>query len=337
MKTLSGKINRKLTEEALEYRNWASENWVSYIFLKNVYFLLFLPSLYLIGQVNVAFVWFIVLMPLSSLVFFLLDSKRISVVERSPAKFIKAEKVERFFDILFWVLYPLWFIVLIVLANGERIGIAKEVMPSFQAFLFVLILSWGGLLFNVELNVIESSKFLKLIKERIVPKPKRQHLFEFYPLEIMRARARFVVVSDFLSGNPDKKRIGKKFSLFYEGLRIYNNHLKEEFGFVLSGPKRFYCQAKLAAYSKDNVDNIKKGLSSLTEMMKSEKSDPFEIIKSLKEMLGESVSFKDICAEIDADPERMRKWFSRHSDSTIGIVGIILAVIAIILPMAFHI
>jgi len=335
MKILSNRISRKIAEKLSECRQWALENWVFYTFLKNVFFFFLCPLIYLISLISVDIGWFSVLLFLPILIFPLLDSKRISVVEKSPTKFVKAEKVERFFDILFWILYPLWFTLLVVFINGERIGIAEGIMPSFQTFLLVLILAWTGLLLNLEISVIESSKFLKLMKKKFGPKHK-WHLFEFYPSEIMRARARFVVVSDFLSDNPNRKAIGRKFPLFYEGLKIYNNHLKMDFGFILSEPKRFYCQAKLTAYSKENVDNIKNGLESLTELLRDEEKEPFEIIKSLKEMLNEPTSFKDIRAEIDADPKRMRKWFSTHSDSIIGIIGIVLMVIAIILQLVFH-
>lgn len=334
MKTLNNRISRKIAEKLSEYRQWALENWVFYTFLKNVFFFFLYPLIYLISLISVYIGWFSVLLFLSILIFPLLDSKRISVVEKSPAKFVKAEKVERFFDILFWILYPLWVMLLVVFTIGERIGIADEIIPSFQTFSLVLVLAWTGLLLNVEISVIESSvtssRFLELMKKKFGPKHK-WHLFEFYPSEIIRARARFAVLSDFLSDNPNRKKIGRKFQLFYEGLKIYNHHLEKNFGFILSEPKRFYCQAKLTAYSKENVDSIKNGLESVIKLMSDEEKEPFEIIKSLKEMLNEPASFKDIRAEIDADPHRMRKWFSTHSQSIIGIVGIVFMVIAIIL------
>jgi hypothetical protein len=342
MKTLIDRIRKKIIRKISEYRNWAFENWVIYNFLKNVYFILLFPLILLIGTVTAAVEWVYWLISLLIAVFFLLsfaflllDSKRVSVAQKKPADFIKVERMERFFWFLLFTLYPLWMILLVVFANGERIGITKEMIPPFQTFMLVLILAWTGLLMNAEFNILESSSLMKLIRKRLSLKDK-WHLLEFYPSESIRASARFVVLSKFLSGNPDKRAIGRNFWLFYQGIEIYNDHLKDDFGFVLREPKRFYCQAKLAAYSKDNVDSIKNGLESLTALMKDENVEPFEIIKSLKEMLNEPATFNDVCAEIDADPERIKKWFSKHSEALIGIGGIILGVIAIIISITFH-
>jgi hypothetical protein len=108
-----------------------------------------------------------------------------------------------------------------------------------------------------------------------------------------------------LCANPKRKTIDNKFKLFYQGLKIYNSHLKDDFGFALREPKRLYFQAKLATYSKDHVGIIRNGLESLTELMKDENRQPFDIIKCVKEMLNEPTSFKDICTEIDTEPHRI--------------------------------
>jgi hypothetical protein len=335
MKALSDRLKEKASEKASKYRNWALENWASYTLLRNLFLLFLFPAIYLITQVSVAIGnpdigWFSLLLFLPIFAFVLLDSKRVLVVEKSPVEFIKAEKVERNFEILFYIQIPLWLIVLVIYANSERIGISKDVLPSFQTLWVFLVLAWTGSLMSTEMSLVESSTFITVFKKRFVPKSK-WHLFEFSPSENARARARFVVVSNFLSNNPNNNAIGRKFKLFYQGIKIYNDHLKDDFGFVLREPKRLYCQAKLAAYSKDNVVNIKNGLESLTELMKDENSEPFEIIKSLKEMLNEQASFKEVCAEIDADPERIKKWFSVHSDLIIGIVGIILGIVELLI------
>jgi hypothetical protein len=227
-------------------------------------------------------------------------------------------------------------ISLVVFANSERIGIVKENLSFFHTFSLILIFAWFGSLSNIEMNTLESSSLSKKFIKRFVLNPKR-HLLEFYPSETIRARARFVVVLDFLSSNPDSKTISRKFNLFYQGVKIYNDHMKKDYGFLLSNPKRFYCQAKLAACSKGNEDSIRSGLKSLAKLLKDENSEPFEIVKSLKKMLKERATFKDVCAEIDAEPERMKRWFSKHSESVIGIVGLLFLVISIVVTIVFHI
>jgi hypothetical protein len=331
MKALRDRLKEKVIEKALNYRNWVSENWVSYTLLKNAFFLLLFPLAYLLGSIpaivgSFSTLLFLLMVVYSFIIFasFFLDSKRISVAEKRPADFIRAERVERLVAILFYALPLLWLTLLAVFAYRGRIGIPEEIVPFFQTFLTAFILAWAGLFISLEMSILESSKLVYLVKKKLRLRDKRG-LLEFYPSENARARARFVVISNFLSSNPDKNAIGSKFRLFYQGVKIYNDHLKDDFGFVLREPKRFYCQAKLAAYSKDNVGNIRDGLESLTELMKDENTEPFEIMKSLKEMLNEPASFKEVCEDIDADPERIRKWFSVHSDSIIGIAGIILA------------
>jgi hypothetical protein len=341
MKTLLGKISKRITKKLSKYRNWVFENWVSYNLLKKVFFMLVFPLVYLIGTVGLAVEWasglmYLLYAVLLSLVFasILFDSARVSVAQKRPADFIKEEKVERFFSISFFTLFPLWMLLLFVFANGEKIGVPKEIIPSLQTFVLLLVLAWTGLLIDTELattiSLLESPWLIRLFK-RMGLKGKAIPPHRFYPSENIRASARFAVLSQLLANNPDKNVIGEKFPLFYQGIKIYNEHIKDDFGFVLREPKRFYCQARLAAYSNDNVDNIKKGIESLTELVKDDNREPFEIIKSLKEMLNEPASFKDVCADIDADPHRIRKWLSVHSDSIIGITGIMLGVVELFL------
>lgn len=112
MKTLFDRLIEKATDKASKYRNWVTENWLSYTLLKYLFFLFFFALFYLILLIsvivdNLVVAWFSLPIFVAVFAFFLLESNRILVVEKSPAEFVKAEKVERFFEILFgfWVLY----------------------------------------------------------------------------------------------------------------------------------------------------------------------------------------------------------------------------------------
>jgi hypothetical protein len=327
-------IQKRLAERISKLRKWAFENWVRYIFYKNAFFLLIFFLVYLLSIINTAFFWLFLLPFLLIPVFFLLDSKRISVAEKSPAEFVKAEKVERAFQFLFYILTSLWIPFIIVVAYSERIGITGYLL-LIQWLWIIVIVGGTGLLLSMMVSGIEYSYALRQFKEKFIPKPK-WHLFEFYPSETIRASTRFVVVANFLSRNPSKRAISRKFSLFREGIKIYNEHLKDDFGFVLCEPKRFYNKAKLAAFSSDKIDDIKYGLESLTELMKEKKEEPLEIVKSLKEMLNEPASFHDMCAEIDVEPKLIRKWLSSNAEH-IGIIIPIVLFIAQIILYALHI
>ena len=311
------------------FRNWAFNNWASYTFLKGTFFLLFFPVIYLATFIRTELIWLSLLIFLPIPVFFLLDSKRISVANSYPSKFILAERIEQVFAILFYGSYSLWFVLTVVIGNSGRLAITNGTLAFIQYVWLLAILMGTGLLLGLEINVFESSTLLKQIKTKRVPK-RWWHLFEIYPPETIRAKARFAVLSEFLSKNHSEKSITRKFWLFRQGVKIYNTHLKDDFGFVLCEPKRFSNQARLATHSKEKIEDIRFGLEVLTDEMKDEKEEPLEVVKLLKEMLNEPASFKDVCSEIDSEPKRIRKWLSKNSESLLGLGGLIVGLIAIV-------
>jgi hypothetical protein len=93
--------------------------------------------------------------------FVLLDSQRVVVLEKRPTEFIKSEKVEGFFEIMFWIQIPLWMVLLAVFVNGERIGITENIMSFVPTLFIFLLLIWTGSLMSWELNTIESSALMR--------------------------------------------------------------------------------------------------------------------------------------------------------------------------------
>jgi hypothetical protein len=257
--------------------------------------------------------------------------QRISVVNRCPSEFILSEKIERFFELIFFASYSLWVALTLVFGFSANLGIKSGTVTYVlvQSFSILSILIGTGLLLEIEMNVVENSKLLKQIKEVRIPK-KWWRLLEFYPSETIRAKTRFVVLTEFLSARHSRKSILRKFGLFREGIKIYNTHLKDDFGFVLSEPKRFVNKAIFVSHSQ-NGEDIRFGLEVLIDAMTDDKEEPLEIIKLLKQMLNEPTSSIDVCADIDTEPNRIRRVASRHSQSILGLGGFIVGVVALII------
>ncbi|MFX0199612.1 MAG: hypothetical protein ACFFCW_26110, partial [Candidatus Hodarchaeota archaeon] len=239
------------------------------------------------------------------------------------------ERLENLFLNIFYIFYAILILSIVLFANSQKLNIDNEVMPSVMILIMTI---WTGMLVNFELSAIESSSTLKIFVKKFVKK-KTRHLFDFIPSDAIRARARFSVVSRILSKNPSKDVINSKFPLFWEGITIYNTHIRKEFKFVIRDPKRFYCYAKLSTYYEANNKAVKSHMDSLVGLMEGKKDQPFEFIRLLKAIVNEPTSSEEVFKEIDVEPKLIRNWFSAHSDSIKVVIAIISPIISIILAI----
>jgi hypothetical protein len=186
-----------------------------------------------------------------------------------------------------------------------------------------------------EVNAIESSWLLRLIV--IKKRPSIMRFLTFYPSEMIRARTRFLVVSTFLRSGLKKSVIIKKFELFRDGITIYNNHLKADFGIVLRDPERFHRYAKFVLYSNMKIEEIKSKVDSLAELMKeeneAENEEPLRFIGLLKELVNEPTSINELFEEVDMEPKPIHKWFAKHYESFLAIV---IPIVLFIITIIFH-
>lgn len=323
------KYVKKLVKVASRLRNWASKNWLKYTIIKNLYFVLLFPLMFLSRHSSFFGILFVIAIFIGILTFLLLDSKRISVALEYPDVLIKTERLENLFSNIFYIFYVMLILSIVLLANSQKLNINTEVMSTVT---ISIIFIWMGTLVNFELSWLESSYIMKSFAKKFATK-KTHHLFDFIPSDVIRAKARFSVVSRILSKNPSKGVINSKFPLFWEGITIYNTHIRKEFKFVIRDPKRFYFYAKLSTYYEPNNKAVKTHMDSLVALMEGEKDQPFEFIRLLKAIVNEPTSSEEVFKEIDVEPKLIRNWFSAHSDSTKVVIAIISPIISIILAI----
>ena len=185
--------------------------------------------------------------------------------------------------------------------------------------IFVIYASFGFILY-LALFLYETPNYFRAIikgfkafRANFVPK-KDEYLC--YPSDLEQANARLIVLSDFLASNPSKKEINDKFRLFHDGLELYNSYLKTHYGFVLCDIDHFYSSSKLALHSASNEEAVKTGLTDLTKQM-GEHKEPYEIVGTLKRMIKEPATFKELCTDLEVEPKKVRKWFAKQETALI--------------------
>jgi len=323
---MKANLKRKAEEAAnrfLDFRNWVSMHWVAYTFVKNSYFIFYFALfVYIIDVYNeLTSLSFIVLI-LVALVFFLLDSKKSSVAQENPKAFLKSEKVEVAVERLFYLLFVLIFALILSIIGLERIGLSHWIEPFLDFMVMPAIVLMIGTAIPVYMKPMEISLqnvfniMLKLSFLGFLNKRSFLQFVEFAVNSTLRIKARLYVILETMSlQNPNVKKIDRKLPLFKEGIGIYNNHLRAKFDFILCEPDKFYKYARLAVHSKETIDDVRKGLNSLIKLMEQEDEDPFEVVKSLRDMMKEPTTMKSVFNEFDIEPRPFRKWFSVHSGS----------------------
>ena len=322
MKTKLKRKAKEIAEKFLDFRNWISLHWVAYTFIKNTFFFSYFALLiYAIGISNeLASLAFVILI-IAALIFFPLDSKRGSVACENPKAYLKSEKIEVAVERLFFFFVVLMFVFMISIVTLDRIDLEHWIKPYLEFVITPSIILMAGTAIAVEMKLAEiASENLihTLSKIGFLGFLRKQSFLQFTEFAVhptLQTRARFCVVLEAICQDSSIRTINRRLSLFKKGISIYNNHIREKFDFILHEPNRFYKYAKLAAHSKDSIEDVRKGLKALIEQMEKKDDDPFEVIRLLKNMMKESTSTKSVFDEIDVEPKPFRKWFSVHSDS----------------------
>jgi len=334
-KTLKKRFDKilKLTSD------WVLENWSLYTYIRTGYLIIFFPSIVLLSVLffpntlgnDLLLSVALAMAPL--LVLFLLDTRRTRVVWANPEAFVKSEKVAQIVEKSFFVSIPSLLIGVMLIVALERLGL-KEWMNAF-VFVFVsMYIFFIGIGIAMLFNSFES--LLGLAVRNHLPDSVRERLkfLDFYVSPILCVVARLRITLDAFS-NPNVLMIRKKLHFFKDALRMYNTHLRTTFDFVIREPDRFYKYVRLTAFSKDtkNINKVKKDLTTLIKHL-GKKEDPFVFIKTMKAMVGESVSRpKDIYDEIGIEPRPFKKWILVHSDLLSFIITLISLLISIIIAM----
>ena len=156
-------------------RNWAFENWMTYIFLKNIFFFI-IPFLFLIALFslitinspnivlfNVFFVISVLSYGVALVTCFLSDSQRVNVARRSPETYIFSERIDHGFAFLYLGLFSVIFAAAVIdapILNTELI----EIPFMFRAFFALVLASFVAFATNFELYSFERFIFSKRSK-----------------------------------------------------------------------------------------------------------------------------------------------------------------------------
>lgn len=337
--TKYGKLRLKLSKTSSKIRkspsnlnNWVSKHWIEYSYLKTFLFLLWFPIPVLLGilfNINVSLNILVILLIALSIImygfFTPLDKQRIQVIRKNPQAFIKGEKIERAVTFFELFLLSSWFVLLVLLLEVAKLANVNLIIFTGISSVIVLYASIGLVLYLV-LYLYQTPSYLKRIIRLVmffkgsnfVPKSDE---YLFFPSEIEQANARFKLLSEFLEKNRFNAKIDGEFGLLRDGLDTYNDYLKERYGFVLCNTNRFYNSAKLALNSACNEEAVKRGLKDLTKQM-DEKREPLEIVRTLKRMIKEPISYTDICNDLEVEPKKMRKWISEHRPEIIFTIAV---------------
>ena len=323
MKKQLEKKGKKIVKRIFGFMDWISRNWLIYSYVRTGFIIIFFPLLFHLGASAEAPPFEIyklaVFAGLVSTVIFFLDSKKGSVVGENPYAFVKSEKMKDIVEKLYYILIVLLLSFIFLIIPGiEKLGFEDWIKPT----IYVMSPLWH-LFIGTFMYVLIG--FFEVVIEKLEKPPKPFLRPEYFVPPTLQARARLVVVLKTLSEKPDIKTINKRLPLFKEAIGIYNNHLRQKFDFVLRRPEKFYRYAKLAAYAQEKmmIDDVMKGLEVFIFLMERKDDDPFEVVKSLKGMIKESVSIEDVFDEIDVEPKRLQKWFSAHSNSIKGVIALL--------------
>lgn len=302
-----------------------SEDWLLYSSLRtafiitSVFFSSLLLYLNLLGSIIVALLF----LPF----FFLLDTRKSIVAKTYPEEFVKSEKIDQWVERSFlgFVLFIYAYIILAAALIGLGYGdfIQNPSLPFLFAVQMVFYVGSGAGI-ALLLNLLEGFIY------------KRLKLFSnFYVSERIRVRARICVVLNALSKDYDIKTIRKKTSAFKECLNIYNDHLRTKFDFIIRDPDKFYKYVRLTALSSDqkNLAKVKEDLPLLIKLME-QKEDPFEFVRTIRAMIGESENKPcDLYQDIEIEPSQFKKQIKANADLLKFLIIVALTLIgSIILP-----
>jgi hypothetical protein len=309
---------------------WIAKNWVKYILIKNVFYFTALPIIIGLLFLNpyIAFGYLIIffLVFLSSFSF---DAQRVLIAEGDPRAFIQGEKIESDFAIIIRLLmfvaigslYGLVFVALSLnsLSENKDFVFPSNVTLFFASFLVFAFLSSTPLL----INGIESSIFIKNARTRF-PQWK---IPEYFPSEQKRAWARFFIASNSLTEKLRRKAM-KEFSLFREGIEIFDAYLKTKFSIALCEPERFFRYAKFKAFFTEDSKCVLDCLQVLINLTEKTDLQPCDFVKSLKKLLNEPTSDDDLIDDVEIDNKRIRQVLSKRNEFlTIWVAPLIVTIL----------
>lgn len=306
IRNLGNRILRKVRIILKSIERSVSGNWIAYNLVVVLLGVFLIPTLFHVEKGFVLVVTIIIYVFLA-----LFDYVKFNVGEEDPKTFLKAERLKNAIFRLFWVLLFVLIGFICVLAISTMIPI-QELLSRFigDAFLLIVLLYVGTWLYSITLYAGDIARSKALLK--------------------LQARTRFRIMLDALS-NKNQKEIAKSVPLFREGVELSNRFLRKRFDFVIRKQVRFYGYVKLmTCIPNDEITKeIQKGVGKVADELKKEESDPFEIIKGLKETISEPISNrKDMIAEVEIEP-RLRKWFLANLPIIVAIVEIISLLIVI--------
>lgn len=337
MREKAKKIYRNIKEMTSILGILVSEDWLLYSRLRIAFLVISVPLLWMILYLNLLALILVILLSLS--IFFLLDTRKLTVAKTDPEAFVKSEKIERWVGISFVVILLSFYAFIFLVVALERVG--YEHLIQYLVSVFVVVVFVGtGVAIAFFLNVFE--RFLSVIINHLPdPKHKRLELFSYFTVPPrISVRARMCVSLDALSKNSDIKAIRKKTCLFKEGLSLYNDYLGTKFDFVIGDPDKFYKYVRLTALSNDqkHIAKVKEDLTSLIRLME-QKEDPFEFVRTIRAMIGESENkLCDIYQDIEIEPSTFRKQVKAHADLLKFLITVTLTLIgSVILPFVLNI
>jgi len=279
---------------------WVTDNWVAYNLSVILWDVFLIPTLVYLEKGIVSVIAIVV-----SMFFKVFDDAKFKVGEEDPKTYLKVESLKFSIFHSFWVLFLVLIGIIASVILRDMLSIQHPILYMFEnAFLLISALFVGTWFY--------SSTFLG------------SDIFRSKTLLKMQARARFRMVLNALSSKKQKE-IVESVSLFREGIQISNKFLRQRFDFVIKNPNRFSNYVRLMTLTTNENTNqeIEKGLEKVANELGKKESDPFEIIRGLKEIVSEPISNrKDMIAEVEIEP-RFRKWFFANLQIIIAIVEII--------------
>lgn len=283
--------NIKIAAERTE--NLIIGHWFAYNFLTVVYVLIGIPMLMLMHPVA-SQILLLFLVPFFALSFLSLFM-RFEAADKNPSGFIMSEKLDDWIHAFFWLLF-----VVIFACFALILAFAELQIPDELILKAVEVLSWALPFFlaNSTYQAFHIGRFLI-----------RRKLYR------AKARACFRIFSDVLSSSDQQKQV-KKLSFFRNGMKSYNEYLKQRFGFMIREPQKYLNYVKFAISSKrhSHIIRIRESNRRLADLLKGE-SDLLTLHNSVKALMQESVLDREDMTE-DFDFELgIRKWLSLHKDA----------------------
>lgn len=310
------KIKNNIINRFLNLNRLIIENWVTYTYIKCLYFMFPLPILLgILGLNKIITITLLIFYILIAIFLFLIEIIYGKIIINYPYKLVKSDKIKSKIE---KYLYTYLFLIIIIFIYYINTYLDNNNSQIFFNYIFIPAYT---ILFGLGTTGIVLS----------IPRITYKY-YTFSP--IVLSRARLQLVFDMLNTDYNKQNNKQIIDLFREAIKIYNGHIRRNYNFEMSEPKKFYNYLILLSYlgNKNLLENFKDGLIKIINLLEND-DNPLTIIKILKKMISDKTSLKDIFNEINYEPKKIRKWFSTHQNSIKLVVSIISLIITILISL----